>query len=260
MSDLLSISDLRTQFNTERGTVKAVDGIDLTIREGETVGLVGESGSGKSVTALSTMRLIDDPGRIAGGSVRFHVDETVRRFAERYPRAANDPNGFVNETDGYVDLTRAPEDAMREVRGGDMGMIFQDPMTSLNPALTVGEQVAESLRLHRYGGRRKDSWLNAVREIMPGGDGMNEQVREDVEAVFVGTLGRLDRPVGLDELRVPARGGQGRHVARVEFDSLPAGSAVLFGGRRHVVYHPLPVVDDPAEGVVLHARLRGRRE
>jgi peptide/nickel transport system ATP-binding protein len=229
MRDLLSLSNLRTQFDTDRGAVKAVDGVDLTIREGETVGLVGESGSGKSVTALSTMGLIDDPGRIAGGQVQFHAPETVERFAGDYPTqvAGRGGDGFVHVesasvdtsavpsgvresagggdlagadlarelirrdpsylregaieiTDGYVDLTRAPEDAMRQVRGGDMGMIFQDPMTSLNPALTVGEQVAESLRLHRYGGRRKDSWLNAVREILPGGNGLNEELRRDV--------------------------------------------------------------------------------
>jgi peptide/nickel transport system ATP-binding protein len=229
MDDLLSLRSLRTYFDTDRGTVKAVDGLDLTIEAGETVGLVGESGSGKSVTALSTMGLVDEPGRVAGGQVRFHAPETVVRFARQYPSAITDPDGdgfvrvgsvrvdervarsvdanvatgadrsdadrlrrlvkedpglleegTVEVTDGYVDLTRAPEDAMREVRGGDMGMIFQDPMTSLNPALTVGEQVAESLRLHRYGNRRSDSWINAVREIMPGGSDMDEAVRADV--------------------------------------------------------------------------------
>jgi len=231
MHDLLSLSELRTQFETDRGTVKAVDGIDLTVHEGETVGLVGESGSGKSVTALSAMDLIDEPGRIAGGRVTFGAVETVTRLARKYPRAVrtDDESGFlhveqatvdrnavspsldlslddtglarafirktphealpqsgeapVTIEDGYVDLTAAPEAAMREVRGGDMGMIFQDPMTSLNPALTVGEQVAESLRLHRYGQRRPDTWVNAIRETLPAigrGGELNERVREDV--------------------------------------------------------------------------------
>ena len=263
MRSLLSLADLRTHFDTDRGTVKAVDGIDLTVREGETVGLVGESGSGKSVTALSAMDLVDDPGYIAGGDVRFGAIETVLRLARRYPKAVStaDRQGFlhvedaevdrravpdrfdhslddvelarrfirssperalgearsdggnrtdggnrrvtteagagqavdadvtesvatggpVRVTDGYVDLRAAPERAMRDVRGGDMSMIFQDPMTSLNPALTVGEQVAESLRLHRYGRKRNDSWFNAVREIATGlrGDGMSPEVRED---------------------------------------------------------------------------------
>ena len=242
MSDLLSIDGLRTHFETERGVVKAVDGIDLTVESGETVGLVGESGSGKSVTALSTMDLIEAPGRIAGGRVRFGGIETVRRLARRYPKGvtaaggdrsgpSNPPStgeefvcltdasvdrgaipsgttadrslddralavqsirssptralpdsgdGWVTITDGYVDLTAAPEAVMREIRGGDMGMIFQDPMTSLNPAITVGEQIAESLRLHRYGRKRSDSWINGIREILPQlGNGMDEAVLAD---------------------------------------------------------------------------------
>jgi peptide/nickel transport system ATP-binding protein len=175
VTDLLSISNLRTQFDTERGTVKAVDGVDLTIEEGETVGLVGESGSGKSVTALSAMRLIDDPGRIAGGEVSFHHPDLAERLASKYG------GGFADPGTGTVDLTAAPESAMREVRGGEMSMIFQDPMTSLNPAVTVGEQVAESLRLHQYGGQRKDTWLNAVREVLPkiGGKEVDNAILDD---------------------------------------------------------------------------------
>jgi peptide/nickel transport system ATP-binding protein len=174
VSDLLSISGLRTQFATERGTVKAVDGLDLTVQEGETVGLVGESGSGKSVTALSAMGLVDDPGTVADGTVEFHDGDLARSFADDYG------TGFVDPEAGTVDLTRAPENAMRAVRGGEMSMIFQDPMTSLNPAVPVGEQVAESLRLHQYGGRKRDSWLNAVREILPKtGSEIDEAVLED---------------------------------------------------------------------------------
>jgi peptide/nickel transport system ATP-binding protein len=160
MPPVLSLSDLRTQFSTERGQVKAVDGVSLDIGEGETVGLVGESGSGKSVTALSAMRLVDDPGRIVDGEVTLRSSSLAETFRERYTNP-----GFVDGD--HVDLTAAPEEALRSVRGGEMSMIFQDPMTSLNPALTVGEQVAESLRLHQYGGRKKDTWLNAVREILP---------------------------------------------------------------------------------------------
>ncbi|WP_049900799.1 dipeptide ABC transporter ATP-binding protein [Halococcus agarilyticus] len=174
MSDLLSIAGLRTEFATERGAVKAVDGLDLTIEPGETVGLVGESGSGKSVTALSAMGLVDDPGRVADGTVEFHDEDLARSFADEYRGEFADPEA------GTVDLTRAPEDAMRTVRGGEMSMIFQDPMTSLNPAVPVGEQVAESLRLHQYGGRKKDSWLNAVREILPKtGSDIDDAILED---------------------------------------------------------------------------------
>ncbi|NLV08503.1 dipeptide ABC transporter ATP-binding protein [Halomicrobium mukohataei] len=252
MRDLLTLSNLQTHFETERGTVHAVDGIDLSVRPGETVGLVGESGSGKSVTALSAMRIVDDPGFLAGGDVHFGATETVHRLARQYPRGVatadhdgylhidavdldrsalpdgldrtlddaelarrfvrdepatalgpvdshanhptddgSPPNGAASDgsrtapvtiRDGYVDLRGAPERVLRDVRGGDMGMIFQDPMTSLNPALTVGQQIAESLLLHRYGRQRSDSWANALREILPvvGGNAVTGRVREDV--------------------------------------------------------------------------------
>ncbi|WP_424014117.1 dipeptide ABC transporter ATP-binding protein [Halorubrum xinjiangense] len=178
MPPLLSLSDLHTQFSTERGQVKAVDGIDLEVREGETVGLVGESGSGKSVTALSTMGLVDDPGEIVSGSVEL----TDARLADEL-RSRYDATGFISGD--TIDLTAAPEEALRFVRGREVSMIFQDPMTSLNPSVTVGEQVAESLRLHQYGGRRKDSWLNAVREIIPKiSRDIDEEIREETIEVL----------------------------------------------------------------------------
>ncbi|MGA9402027.1 dipeptide ABC transporter ATP-binding protein [Haladaptatus sp.] len=178
MSDLLSISNLKTQFHTERGTVEAVDDFELNIREGETIGLVGESGSGKSVTALSAMQLIDDPGEVVSGDMKFQHAEVAEAFAEKYPSGVGE---FVFPDEGYIDIMAAPESVMRDIRGSEMGMIFQDPMTSLNPALTVGEQVAESLRLHQYGGQRKDSWWNAVREIAPklGNDEIDGELLED---------------------------------------------------------------------------------
>jgi peptide/nickel transport system ATP-binding protein len=188
VTDLLNISGLHTRFDTERGTVRAVEDLDLTIEEGETVGLVGESGSGKSVTALSAMDLVDDPGYVAEGEVTFHGPDLVDDFAERY----DDAGRFVDRDAGTINLTAAPESAMRDIRGGEMSMIFQDPMTSLNPAVTVGEQVAESLRLHRYGAKKPDNWLNAVLEILPRlGDDMNEQVVEDTVDIL--------REVGIPE-------------------------------------------------------------
>jgi len=118
---LLRIRDLRTCFHTDEGTVRAVDGISFDAYSGETVGVVGESGCGKSVTALSVMRLIPiPPGEIAGGGI-FFADE---------------------------DLVQVPESRMRRIRGGEIGMIFQEPMTSLNPVFTVGDQIEESVRLH----------------------------------------------------------------------------------------------------------------
>jgi len=120
-SPLLELQDLRTYFRTDDGLVKSVDGVSYDAKAGETVGVVGESGCGKSVTALSIMRLIPQPpGYIAGGRILF---------------------------DGE-DLAQVPEKRMRQIRGGEIGMIFQEPMTSLNPVFTVGNQIEEAVRLH----------------------------------------------------------------------------------------------------------------
>lgn len=122
MPPLLDVRQLRTEFRTGRGVVRAVDGISYTVDAGETVAVVGESGSGKSVGAMSILRLIPDPpGRITGGEVFF----------------------------GGRDLLKLSEEAMRPIRGGDIGMVFQEPMTSLNPVLTVGRQISEVLEQHR---------------------------------------------------------------------------------------------------------------
>jgi ABC-type dipeptide/oligopeptide/nickel transport system ATPase component len=124
---LLDVRNLATHFLTDRGVVRAVDGVSLHINAGETLGVVGESGSGKSVTALSIMRLIrEPPGHIASGEVRY--------------------NG--------VNLLDVSAEQMRKIRGKEIAMIFQEPMTSLNPVFTVGEQIAESIRLHEGLSRR----------------------------------------------------------------------------------------------------------
>jgi oligopeptide/dipeptide ABC transporter ATP-binding protein len=133
---ILEVRGLRTWFFTSAGTVKAVDGVDLTVRRGEIVGLVGESGSGKSVTSLSVMRLVDEPGRIVEGSIRF---------------------------DGQ-DLGAASNDEMRRLRGSRIGMIFQQPISSLNPSYRVGFQVAEVYEAHE-GAKRAVGWERA-REML----------------------------------------------------------------------------------------------
>jgi oligopeptide/dipeptide ABC transporter ATP-binding protein len=127
MSALLLVQNLRTYFHTRVGVVRAVDGIDLDVAQGRTLGVVGESGSGKSVTALSVMRLIDPPGRIEPGSRIL--------FEGR-------------------DLLQLQEDELEEVRGNEISMIFQEPMTSLNPVFSIGDQVTEALVLHRRAGSR----------------------------------------------------------------------------------------------------------
>ena len=124
---VLEVSDLQTHFHTRDGIVKAVDGVSLRLARGETLGVVGESGCGKSVTALSVLRLVPPPsGRIVAGSVRF---------------------------DG-VDLLALDTQAMRAIRGNRISMIFQEPMTSLNPVMTVGRQIAETVALHQQLSRR----------------------------------------------------------------------------------------------------------
>jgi oligopeptide transport system ATP-binding protein len=141
-SVLLRVEDLRTYFHTRAGVVKAVQGVSFGVNAGETLGIVGESGSGKSVTALSIMRLIPQPpGRFEGGRITFRdlqlVD--VQRDAGRRHTAV----------DRGISETR-----MREIRGGDISMIFQDPMTSLNPLLTIGRQIAESVQEHMNLGKK----------------------------------------------------------------------------------------------------------
>jgi peptide/nickel transport system ATP-binding protein len=124
---LLDVKNLKTYFFTDEGVVRAVDGVDLYIDQGETLGIVGESGCGKSVTALSIMRLIPQPpGKIVEGQILY--------------------NG--------LDLVTIPANKLRKIRGKEISMVFQEPMTSLNPVFTCGEQIAEALRLHEGLGRR----------------------------------------------------------------------------------------------------------
>jgi oligopeptide/dipeptide ABC transporter ATP-binding protein len=136
MPPLLDVRNLMTYFFTEAGLVKAVRGLEFTIDQGETLALVGESGCGKSVTALSLLRLVPPPGRIVEGQILF---------------------------DGE-DLRRLPLTEMRRIRGNRISMIFQEPMTALNPVLRIGEQIAEVLRLHKAFGRRKA--LDAAAELL----------------------------------------------------------------------------------------------
>src|SRR6476659_3696740 len=118
---LLEVQNLQTEFHLRSANVKAVDGVSFSVAEGECVGLVGESGCGKSTTGLSIMKLLPSFGHVTGGSVKLLGQ----------------------------DLVSLPEREMQNVRGNDVSMIFQDPLTSLNPTWTVGQQIAEAVRLHR---------------------------------------------------------------------------------------------------------------
>ena len=139
MVHLLEVNNLQTHFPTRAGLVRAVDGVSFYLQRGELLGLVGESGCGKSMTALSIMRLIAPPGKIVGGEILFEGE----------------------------DLLNLSESEIRQLRGDDIAMIFQDPMTSLNPVFTVGEQIAEALRLHRKLSRKEArlATIEAMREV-----------------------------------------------------------------------------------------------
>src|SRR5580698_1995667 len=117
---LLQVTDLRTWFFTDAGVVRAVDGVSFTLHRGETLGIVGESGSGKSVAAKSIMNLLEEPARIVAGSIRFRGKE----------------------------ITALPEDELRKIRGAEIAMVFQDPMTSLNPVLRISRQLIETMTAH----------------------------------------------------------------------------------------------------------------
>ena len=123
MDKLLKVKDLKTYFYTDDGVVKAVDGVDFDVESGKTIGIVGESGCGKSITAMSILRLIPSPpGKIVNGRITFNGE----------------------------DLLEVSENKIRDIRGNDISMIFQEPMTSLNPVFTVGFQISEVLMLHQH--------------------------------------------------------------------------------------------------------------
>jgi oligopeptide/dipeptide ABC transporter ATP-binding protein len=136
---LLQIRRLRTYFHTFAGVIKAVDGVDFSVDEGEIVGMVGESGCGKSVVGFSIMGLIDPPGRIESGHIRFRG----------------------------VDLAKLDERELRKIRGKDISMVFQDPMTSLNPLYTIQDQMEEVMKLHgeTNAGRRKKRCIQLLDEV-----------------------------------------------------------------------------------------------
>ena len=133
MAALLSVEGLQTHFETGQGVLRAVDGVSFSIERGEVLGLVGESGCGKSVTSLSIMRLVPPPGRVAAGRVLFEGENLLAKDAE----------------------------AMRRVRGARIAMIFQEPMTSLNPVFSIGDQIASAILAHSGAGRR-DAWQRTV--------------------------------------------------------------------------------------------------
>ena len=159
---LLSVEGLRMHFNTRDGVVKAVDGVSYTLNRGETLGVVGESGSGKSVHALTMMRLIPmPPGKIVGGDVVFKGRS----------------------------LIEMPEDEIRKIRGNEIAMIFQDPMTSLNPVYRIGRQLAEPMMIHK-GFSKHEAWARAVELLRLVGIPHPEGRVRDYPHQFSGGMGQ----------------------------------------------------------------------
>jgi len=134
MSEMLRVENLKTYFDTRKGLVKAVDGISFSINKGEILGIVGESGAGKSITGFSLINLIDSPGEIIAGKILF---------------------------DGR-DLTQLNEDELSKIRGGEISMIFQDPQMSLNPVITIGKQLIETVTYHNPETSKQDAYKKAV--------------------------------------------------------------------------------------------------
>ena len=160
MEHLLSVQDLRMHFETRDGLVKAVDGVSFTLDRGETLGVVGESGSGKSVTAMTLMRLVPmPPGKVVGGDAVFK---------------------------GKSLLTMSDVD-IRKIRGNDIAMIFQDPMTALNPVFRVGDQIGESLRIHK-GMSRKEGLERAIELLASVGIPQARQRAKDYPHQFSGGM------------------------------------------------------------------------
>ena len=145
---LLQVKDLKTSFFTDAGEVKAVNGLSFSLERGKTLGIVGESGSGKSVTAYSIMRILADTGRVVGGNVMFNSTAGTESY---------DPNAAV-------DLMSLNSRQMRSVRGNRISIIFQDPMTSLNPVYTIGNQLIETIMLHTD--RNKEQARERAKEML----------------------------------------------------------------------------------------------
>ena len=245
---LLVVEDLKTHFFTRRGITKAVDGVSFTLHAGETLALVGESGSGKSVTCLSLVRLVPEPaGRIVGGRVLF---------------------------DG-VDLLQKTDAVMRRIRGKQIAMVLQDPMTSLNPALTIGTQVGEVVRLHQglRGASLRGQILTALSRLrIPGASsrlrhyqhqlsgGMRQRVSSAIAMSCAPRLLIADEPTtSLDvtiqaqylELLKEVQAATGVAVILVthDFGIVAANAdrvAVMYAGRIVEIGPTLDVFDQPA--------------
>ena len=227
MTALLEITGLRTEFHTRAGVAAAVDGIDLRLAEGEVLGLVGESGSGKSVTSFSILGLVDPPGRIAAGSIRF----------------------------GGEDLIGAPAERMRRLRGREIAMIFQDPMMTLTPVLTIETQMVETVLAHERVSRRA-ARARAVEALARVGipapedrirayphqfsGGMRQRVAIAIALLHRPALILADEPTTALDVTI-----QGQIIAEMQALVAETGAALIW------VSHDLAVVETIADRVAV---------
>ncbi|SFC59086.1 peptide/nickel transport system ATP-binding protein [Halobiforma haloterrestris] len=177
--EILRVSGLSTRFFTQEGQVNAVSDLDLRIERGEVFGIVGESGSGKSVTARSLMDLIEPPGEITEGKIEYNDPDLADAVRDDYPQAVDGE---------YVDLLEVPADVRESLRGTSFSMIFQDPESSFNPTLTVGEQLAEAVEVQRRASARPRSTRAktqdytlasfALSTVLPSREYVSEESRE----------------------------------------------------------------------------------
>ena len=235
MSDrkLLEIKNLVTEFSTDGNVLKAVNDVSFTLNRGETIGIVGESGSGKSVTSLSVMRLIPNPpGTISGGEILFHKDET-----------------------SSVDLVKIPENEMRAIRGNDIAMIFQEPMTSLNPVFTCGDQVMEAILLHQKVSKKeaKEKTIALFKEVqLPRPEDIFEAYPHQIsggqkQRIAIARAILRDAPVLLLDEATSALDAESERAVQMAVDELSQGRTTL------IVAHRLATVKKADRIVVLDA-------
>ncbi len=219
---LLEVKNLRTSFGTERGTVDAVDGISFEIYPGEVFGIVGESGSGKSVTALSLLRLLDSNGSVDADAVRFRGE----------------------------DLLDKTESEMQTVRGGKISMVFQDPMTSLNPVMTIGEQIAEVYRRHGAESESGGFWAEMGRKYVTGTNKQGESWQRAIE--LLDKVGIPDAEQRAEEYPHQLSGGMRQ---RVVIAQALAGDPELI-----IADEPTTALDVSIEAQILNELVRLRDE
>jgi peptide/nickel transport system ATP-binding protein len=206
---LVEVQDLRVEFDVREGTVKAVDGFNLTIRRGQTVGVIGESGCGKSVTARAILAMIPKPGKITSGKILYH-----RKKSPGHGNGNGNGHGHSgSEITEIIDLTKVHTDGetIRQIRGGEIGMIFQEPMSSLTPVYTAGTLINEAVSLHRLTPLKKlgDQMGAAMRARNKG---LTKQESRDIAIEMLRKVGIPKPTQRVDSYPHQLSGGQRQRV------------------------------------------------